>query len=238
MIREISEQENVLIQHAEKQFGEIYKLCNEYLSLTRCAKNFSPDSKVFSYFISQFSNGFCLSVLSIIRRHITQATMMIRQSLEASILACYSLVHVEENKFGRINEKGCLEPNKKLHKIAYEWIESNFPDFSSEIKRQKDSINELFSHSNIVTTQTNIIEGEKKISALVFDSYPDSYIKVILWKISNNINSILRMYIEINKISNKVIFKDNLENKLNSLFVDLNKLNPILLKELVDGSKL
>lgn len=46
------------------------------------------------------------------------------------------------------------------------------------------------------------------------------------------------MYIEINKISNKVTFKDNLENKLNSLFVDLNKLNPILLKELVDGSKL
>lgn len=51
---------------------------------------------------------------------------------------------------------------QKLHKIAYEWIESNYPNFSSEIKRQKDSINELFSHSNIVTTQTNIIEGEKK----------------------------------------------------------------------------
>lgn len=112
MIREISEQENVLIQHAEKQFGEIYKLCNEYLSLTRCAKNFSPDAKVFSYFISQFSNGFCLSVLSIIRRHITQATMMIRQSLESSILACYSLVHVEENKFGRINEKDAWSQTK------------------------------------------------------------------------------------------------------------------------------
>ncbi|MBK9331678.1 MAG: tetratricopeptide repeat protein [Ignavibacteria bacterium] len=151
--------------------------------------------------------------------------------MESSILACYSLVHVEESKFGRINEKGCLEPNKKLYKIAYEWIEFNYPQFSSEIKRQKDSINELFSHSNIVITQTNIIEDEKKILALVFDSYPDSYIKVILWTISNNINSILKMYLEINKISNKVTFKDNLENKLNSLFVDLNKLKPVLLKE-------
>jgi len=45
------------------------------------------------------------------------------------------------------------------------------------------------------------------------------------------------MYIEINKISNKVTFIDNLENKLNSLFIDLNQLNPILLKGLIDGSK-
>lgn len=45
------------------------------------------------------------------------------------------------------------------------------------------------------------------------------------------------MYIEINKVSNKVISNDNLENNLNSLFIALRNLNPILLKELIDGSK-
>src|ERR1700674_1765493 len=118
-LESISEQEKYLLVNASTNLGEEYLLSVEFLESTKSIKQ--TKGFIFSHFLTHIIIGFHLCVLSAIRRHTVQSNMILRQVLESSILAAYSLYNPNPSDFGTNNGTEFLVHNDKVSEKAYKW---------------------------------------------------------------------------------------------------------------------
>lgn len=228
---DFSNKENSLIYYFKYNISEYYETSLNALRLTKCIKSIESKGYIFFHFFNHASNSFHLSIISTLRKHAVQANMMLRQALESSVLAAYSISNTKPEDFGELEDGEFLNPIEKVKIDAYKWIKNNYKSYSDYIKESKDEINKLFSHSNIVITETNIKIQENKISALKFDSEADELIMGELLGLSKIIFYILNMSYEINKKYKMIIFVDDFESSLSTLHKNLEVLEKKLLND-------
>lgn len=155
-IFKISECENEMIKEAEINYGTVFRNTNKLLSLLPAIYDeLNPEFLYFYSLIGVATNSLYLSFLSIVRKHLIQTDLMIRHALESSALACYAAVEPSINEdgssvFGKLNDDGLYETNEGIKKIAYDWLEKNYKEYSDSMKKIKDRINTHSSHANIM----------------------------------------------------------------------------------------
>ena len=137
-LKSISDQENKLSVEASTNLGKEYLLCVKFLETTKSIKQ--VQGFIFPHFLAHIINGFHLCVLSAIRRHTFQSNMILRQVLESSVLAAYSLYNPNPSDFGTNNGTEFLVHNDKVLEKAYKWIEANYLSYSNFIKPDKSLI--------------------------------------------------------------------------------------------------
>ena len=95
------------------------------------------EATIFVSFHSQLSNNLYLASLSIFRKHRTQSFLMLRQVLESSVLAAYSLENTNPDSFGKVGEQG------------FEIQENNFESSFFDSLEEKVFFVDLWMISNI-----------------------------------------------------------------------------------------
>ena len=204
----LSEKENELVKNAEIDLGDNFTNCCNFLSIFKSdVKQLDKETEVFQRFYPLMVNGLYLATLSVIRRHLVQANMMLRQSLESFVYVCYSLHNSNMKEYGKITNNQFIELNKDIKQLAYDWIDENYKSISDFIKEQKREINENFAHANVLIAETNLHKSdENNVSGLFFDSDSDLLLKGMLLAISNLSYHLINMLIEVNKSYNKIFF--------------------------------
>lgn len=231
----LSNKENNLILYAKYNFGEYYDIAIESLQLTKCLVSIEPKCHIFFHFFNHASNCFYLSVLSFLRRHSVQANMILRQAIESSALAAYSIVNTNLEDFGEIKligEKKCLYPKENIKNKAYDWLKSNYQIYSDVLKICKDNINKFISHANISVTESNIRAdiSNGKLSGLQFDSEIIENFQGMLVICTFIITNVLGLINTINKDYKSLTFINDFENKLD----DIKNKSEILRKKILE----
>jgi len=150
ILEALSKREHELVKNASKRYGEMYY--NSELSIN-FFNSFSINNEnglPFILFTIDLKNNLYLALLSIIRKHASQALVMFRKCIESAVLATYGL-HVQDlNYFGKITKDKTIDINQETLYKANKWIEKNYSETSDYLKAKKDLINSHFSHSNIL----------------------------------------------------------------------------------------
>jgi len=164
--------------------------------------------------LSSVQKNLSFSLLAVIRRHNTQAMMILRQVLESSVLGCYGLYDNDINKFYK---KEIYEHNKSIDKIrksVYNWVKGEYPEYSDAIKTFKDEINKQFAHANIVHASTDILSEQ---TFLFFDKKDEILTKNLLCVIAWVSSVLLNFFSKVIQDFPLVKVVDNFENKVKKL---------------------
>ena len=230
-IIKISELEHKMVHDASKDYGEYWVYANEAIHLLQnFVDGVAIEAQAFSIFLSQIQKSSTLAVLSTLRRHDVQALIMIRHLSESTVLAAYSLVEYELNKYIYTSKNGYAMEKKDIKKRAYKWIEKEYPDISKRIKLAKDQINDLYAHANLLSAFTNYkISEENNIVLEFFDKKDDVFTKQRLWWIGNISFGIIDLITKVNRKHSLISTKDISNNMLRLMMLN-NKLQEELMK--------
>jgi len=177
--------EHNMVLGAEVRYGAFFcSARNATLLLSNIMMWPTTDCDIFIRFLSQMKKYHTLCLMSLVRQHRIQAKMNLRYFLESTVHAAYALAHVNTTNYFD-HESGSKHDSKKASGIAYKWIGETFSQYSSEIKRMKDRINEQTAHANVINSQHNFkfVSGDRpEIHTTFFDFADDHWVKVDLWE--------------------------------------------------------
>jgi hypothetical protein len=225
--QEILDSEREMVLRAEERFGPYYVNAFRFTELFSQSINTVPITRlIFALFLSQVRKHQTLALFSTVRLHRTQAKMNLRQALEARAFAAYAIAHIDATDFADKDEEGILNPTQDLAMKRYKWLEQNFAEGSNAIKRLKETINQSSAHSNILDAQSNFnFDGVNRRFDTPFFDFEDVYlIKSDLWLIANVAMGLLRLFFEVNRTLDVVVFADDFEKRLKELGSDNGRL--------------
>jgi hypothetical protein len=220
---EILDSEREMVLRAEERFGTYY--VNAFRSselLTRSIKTVHPDRMIFVLFLSQVRKHHALALFSTVRLHRIQAKMDLRQTLEAAASAGYAIANIDPADFADKDEEGILNPTQDLAWKRYKWLEQNFAEESNAIKRLKETINKSAAHSNIADAHSTFNFDD--VDTPFFDIEDDYFVKSDLWLIANVAMGLLRLFFEVNRTLNVIVFADDFEKRAKELSTDNDRL--------------
>jgi hypothetical protein len=121
--------------------------------------------------------------------------MNLRQALEAGACAAYALATPDLAHFAEITESGTLNPNRKLAKRRYAWLNEHYPERSAAAKHMIGLINSSTAHANIIFTENNFREVDRhRAEAPFFDFEDDFHVKIDLWLIAGAGSALLDFF--------------------------------------------
>ncbi len=192
--KQLSEDENNLVKASAQRYGEFYENACQLVTLFCKFAQPIQENDAFIVFLLLSRRSISLALISILRKHDVQCQLMMRQFLEASILAAFSLENKKLETFGVQTEEGLLEINENAKKQAYKWLNENYGEISKKTKAMKDTINKLASHANLVSASMNCSDLTS-----FYDLEADHVIKQRLWWIGNVIIGMSDLLIQVNK---------------------------------------
>jgi len=197
-IFDISEEEHELVVAARDKYGKVFDIAHELVKfLTNFMESINRETYVFMSFLSLARKSLLLALLSTVRTHQVQTQMNIRQALEAGVKGAYALVFPDLERFAIKKEDGTLEEKEDLARCCYQWLEENYIEESNATKALKKSINELFAHANVLTTQ-NITEfSNEKYLSTIFDKEDSLMVKSSLWLVANVSFGLINLFAKI-----------------------------------------
>jgi len=215
----IIEKENELTDRAKFDLGDNYHLSIDLLKLLQCIKSFSNKNEMAHIFDAQILKGFHLVILNTIRRHSTEANLILRFTLESTVLFVYSMEFTRESDFGIIkNGFQIIDFDENVKEKAYKNIECKYPEYSKDIQMIKDFINKFYSHSNPISTQYNADMRDGRLNALFFDSYVDNSIREVLLCVNEIMVKILNLYIQLkNDYQDTFHFNEDFEKQFDDI---------------------
>lgn len=242
-IGEILDSEKEMVIKGEERYGKFFVNASGFnILLQEFLKSIDSDRFIFTAFLSQVRKHHTLAFFSVLRLHHTQATMDMRQVLEAGACAAYAIAHTELKDFADLDEQGILDPSDTLTKKRYQWLQNNFQTGSDAIKRMKGSINISSAHSNIVYAHTNFRfdSASVRFDTPFFDFEDEYLIKNDLWMIGNVALGLMDLFYGVNKELNVIKFIDDFVPRLNSLEKENHELKSELMshprfKRKIDG---
>ena len=231
MIESISWSEHELIVEARELYDEFLLFSEETIKLLmKSFVSVHPNCDVFLVFLSQIQKALTLTLLSTIRKHDVQSSLMLRIALESSVYAGYALTKANVFDFVTLDENGFAHENKNIKKKALKWIEDNYSHFSISIKNYKDMINDSSAHSNIISAFSNFSIGTNdSIIISMFDNDRTEMIKERLWWVGNITFCILDFLRIVIKDHPMVKLHDNFHQEL----FDISRLNDYLEDQLL-----
>lgn len=231
MIETISWSEHKLIVEARELYDDYLLFSEETIKLfIKSFVSVHPNCDVFLVFLSQIQKALTLSILSTLRKHDVQSSLMLRIALESSIYTGYALTEKNVLDFVNIDENGFTHENKNIKKKALKWIEDNYAHFSISIKNYKNMINESSAHSNIISAFSNFTIGsDDSIIINIFDNDRTEMIKERLWWIGNITLCILDFLRSVIEDHPMVKLYDNFQKEL----FDISRLNDYLEDQLL-----
>ena len=126
--------------------------------------------------------------------------MMLRQALEAAVMAGYCMTNPKESEFMNQRPDGLLNINIHGKTKANKWLETNYPNYSKNIKEKKEKfINKYFAHPNMITSFRNTKIIGSSIAQSIFDMSKERIVKANIWIVGELSLSIIEMLMEINK---------------------------------------
>lgn len=211
-LQKISDEENDLIKRAHSDYGEPYKNALQSVTLFY---NFGEPTEIndaYNAFLPLARKSILLALLSILRKHDIQCQLMMRQFLEASVLAAYALNNKRLQSFGHITEEGLLEINETAKDNAYKWLNEDYGEISKKIKHMKDAINSLASHANLVSATHSASDLYS-----IYDIEAVHVIKQRLWWIGNVIIGVLDLLKKVNMKNGGVEIVQGFEDQYRNL---------------------
>jgi len=231
--QEILDSEHEMVLQAEQRFGSYYVNAVRFNELLSQSINTVHLTRlIFALFLSQVRKHHTLALFSTVRLHRIQAKMDLRQALEAGAFAAYAIAHIDATDFADKDEEGILNPTQDLAKKRYKWLEQNFAEGSNTIKRLKGTINKSTAHSNIADGQSNFnFDGlNRRFDTPFFDFEDDYLVKSDLWLIANVAMGLLRLFFEVNRTLNVVVFADDFEKRIKELSADNDQLRAAMMQ--------
>lgn len=233
MLEAISWSEHELIIDARERYDDFLLFSEEAIKLLmKSFVSVHPNCDVFLVFLSQIQKALTLSLLSTVRKHDVQSSLMLRIALESSVYAGYALTETNVLDFINIDENGFAHENKSVKKKALKWIEDNYSHFSISIKNYKSMINDSSAHSNIISAFNNFSIGkDDSVITSLFDNDRTEMIKERLWWIGNIALCILDFLRIVIKDHPMVKLYDNFHQELFDIFRLNDYLEDQLLKD-------
>lgn len=219
-IEDIVNSELTMVLTAHSRYGEHYAHAREAsLFLSGAVKSIIPTRTFFGRFYSQVKKQHTLALLSTVRLHRLQSMMDLRQVIENGACAAFAIANPEHRHFLAEDERGLLKFSKKLRGLVYKWLDDNYPHGSEPLKKLKTIINDVFAHSNPVSTGSNfeILCNDKWILSPFFDFEDDRAVKTDLWLIGNIAIGLLDLFYGVNKGQDCITFVDNFPRQLHTL---------------------
>ena len=199
-IGDIIDSERRLVLEAPERYGAFYtNALDASIFLTTFIKSLDPDRFVFGRYHAWVKKHHMLALFSTVRLHQAQATMDLRQVLEAGSLAAYAIANPDPSLFVTEDKNGLLNSSPKLTGNAYKWLDQNYPQGSASLKEMKDNINASTAHANLVYTGANFEVVDDGVSSPFFDFEDDYAVKTELWRIGNIAISLLDLFYGVNE---------------------------------------
>lgn len=224
---EILDSEREMVLRAEERFGAYCVNAVRFNELlARFIQSAHPDRMIFATFLSQVRKHHTLALFSTVRLHRIQAMMDLRQALEAGTCAAYAIAKTDSVDFADKDEDGILNPTQELARKRYKWLEQNFAEASSAIRKIKEIINRSTAHSNIADAHLNFnFDAVNRHFDTPFFDFEDEYIvKSDLWLIANVAMGLISLFIQVNGSFNVIVFADDLEARLKKLSAENSRL--------------
>ncbi len=230
---DIIRSEHQMVIDGEKLYGEFFKNALDFNDLLQsCLVSCPGDHFIFCAFLGQIQKHSLLAIFSILRRQDTQAMMNLRQVLESSTLAAYSIGEGKYEDFFTEGNEDLFELSNKYKEKAYPWLDKNYKIGSDAIKGMKDLINHSTAHSNLVTAYKSFkLNKTAKIAEIPFFDFQDEYrTKTALWQAGNIIMGVLDLFYGINEQYKVLKFTSDFVTRLKSLESVNNKLKAELMQ--------
>jgi hypothetical protein len=227
-VGEIIDSERQMILDGDKNYGEYFINASEFNNLLcNFIKSIDDIEKfIFVVFLSQIKKHHTLALFSAVRQHHIQASMNLRQVLEAGAWAGYAMGNKELEKFAR-SKSGLLDVPDNLRKAKNKWLENNFKTKSDEIKKLKDLINQSTAHSTIIYAFQNFKMNpiENPGFNTPFFDFDDEYkVKNDLWFVANIAQGLIDMFYGINLQYKVFRFVDDFDERFRELVDQNNRL--------------
>jgi hypothetical protein len=217
-IGEIIESERSLVLAAPERHGDYYgHALDASVLLSHFIKSLDPDRFVFGRYHAWVKKHHLLALISTVRLHQAQATMDLRQVLEAGCLAAYAIANPDPSLFVTEDKNGLLNSSPRLTGNAYKWLDQNYPQGSRNIKQMKDDINETTAHANLAYTGANFEVVHDGVSSLFFDFEDSHAVKTELWRIGNVAINLLYLFYGVNQSVGSIKFVDDFQAQLGGL---------------------
>ncbi|MCK5027395.1 MAG: hypothetical protein KAS07_03175 [Candidatus Pacebacteria bacterium] len=230
---DIVDSEKEMFLTALERYEDFFVNASEFNSfLNEFLKSVDADRFIFAMFLSQVRKHSTLALLSVVRLHHVQATMNLRQVLEAGSCAAYAIANTDRSGFADIDKDGFLNPSQKLTVKRYKWLDDNYPAGAVSIQNMKNVINKSSAHANIVTAHNNFTFDRKtgKFSTPFFDIEDDYWVKTDLWSIANILMGLMDLFYGVNKKYDAIKFIDSFTLRLKDLEKENHKLKVILME--------
>lgn len=220
---EILEREKQMFFEAEAKYGDFFRNAAAFNGLLQGFIKGVRQRKamIFMMFLSQVRKHHTLALFSVVRLHHIQATLNLRQTLEAGANAAYALANPNPEDFAVADDRGILDATQELTKRRYKWLEENYPNGSTAIKNMKKNFNKSCAHSNIIFVHKNfsITKNGKRIKfEMPFFDIEDEYlVKTDLWTVGNIAMGLMDLFYGINESCNLLTFSDPFVKNLRDL---------------------
>jgi hypothetical protein len=235
-LEDIIKSEYSMVKDGASLYGDYYK---NALALFNLLQNFllncSAEKIIFCSFLGQIKKHSLLAILSALRRQDTQAMMNLRQVLESSALAAYSIAEGDYNNFLSDDNEEIIKNASKFKNDAYKWLNKNYKKGSDSIHAMKKLINKSSAHANILISHKNIrLNSEGDTVEIPFFDFKDEYlVKTALWQTANIIMGVLDLFYGINKEYKAIQFIPDFPQRLKTL----ERLNMQLRNELMQNNR-
>lgn len=215
---DIIKSEYDMVLDGQKRYGKYYiHAINFYNFLQQFIISVDASRFIFTAFLGQIRKHHLLAILSTLRLQHTQSMMNLRQVLEASASAAYSIANPDKKGFIIEDESRIIKTTDKLRNKQYKWLDKNYKHGSDAIKRMKDLINDTSSHSNLVNAHRNFKFQSKEAHMPFFDYENEFHIKAALWQASNIVLGITNLFYVVDKDIRSIKFVDSFEKDLLAL---------------------
>lgn len=179
--------EHEMVLDAEKRFGPHYLLAADATSiLSTFVQKVHRKQRHFSLFLSHAKKHLVLALLSTLRQHQVQATMNIRQALEAGCVAAFALGNPDAQFYPSSEGENVFEYAEKHRATVYRWLDENFRSYSDVIKASKKNINVGTAHANVIFASNVFEETDSEFETPFFDVEDDFSIRAGLFRVADN----------------------------------------------------
>lgn len=229
---EIIESEREMLLTAADRFGDFFINVSEFNDLlNNFLESVDQDRFIFAMFLSQIRKHSTLAIFSTVRLHHVQASLNLRQVLEAGSCAAYAIANIDREDFADFDDNGFLDASQKLTKKRYKWLEENYLDGSTAIYNMKNNINTSSAHSNIIYAHNNFNFDIKagKFETPFFDMEDEYRVQITLWSIANTIMMLIDLFYGVNRDRNVIKFIDDFIPQLKNLEKENLRLKNILM---------
>lgn len=226
-IVEITDSESAMVRTAEDRFGEYYRSAwAASVLLSRCVVSIDHTRMHFGRFLALTKKHHTLAVLSIVRLHKVQAMMNLRQTIEAGCAAAFAIAKPEDEHFFKIDQRGLVVSPQKLREKRYSWLDKNFKSRSDLVETRKKQINDNYSHTNIVSTDSifQIDDTGALANSPFFDVEDNHLVRTDLWLASTIALELVDWFYGIAKGRNVIEFKPDFVDDVQALAKVVNAL--------------